>query len=488
MATRRPQMNGTDAEHADIVSEPTLDPVVARRSRAMSNVRSLFPIAPTSRVRWRSALSALFFIGFGTFLEVQRLGGNTAVDTLWAEDGNIFLAGAVNGGRLHAFLVTYNGYVNSAARLIGALAASFPLSWAAATFAIGSASTVALLGGFVYRASGAHIPTKQVRFMLAALMVIMPATAFEVQDNAANLHWFFDFAAVWALLWRPSNWWDRSLGVVVILLAATSDPLVAILVPLALLRLLAVPKQEIGPVLALLGGLLIQAVAFVDPAQVVLAGPAQGTPSPLDLARVFGVHVLTSFFLGGTLGNDLFGAFGYKLVGLLTLVALAGLVCLMLRKSLQFERRLVLGLSALAIAFTIIPVYIRWGSQFDINPYHLIGVPARYWTVPLLCLWAAVAVVVGSQRFRDLVRPSVGMAAIGALSVWFVVLALSDYGIHNMYRDVGPFWNQEMAAAITFCESARTGSNATFLPPPKLVFGFNIPCSRVVSPPANREH
>jgi hypothetical protein len=453
----------------------------AGSGRVMSSIRSLFPVAPESCLRWRSTVVAFMAIGCGTWAEVARLGGNTAVNTIWAEDGNIFLAGAVDGGRWHAFIVTYNGYFNTVARLMGALAASLPLSWAAATFAIGSAGTVALLGGFVYRASAGHIPTRQIRFMLALIMVIMPATAFEVQDNAANLHWFFDYAAIWALLWRPTNWWDRSLSVVVIFLAATSDPLVAIFLPIALLRLLAVPKPEIGPVFALVGGLVIQGIAFVDPLRIVLSPPAQGIPSPLDLARIFGAHVLVPFFFGGTLGNALFGTFDYKLVALLALAPLIGIAYLIARRAYRFEGWLVLGFCAVAMAFMIIPVYQRWGSQFNIVPYHLIGVPARYWTVPLLCLWSGVAVVVGSLRSHALSHRAITVAVIGAFSIWFGAVALSDYGIHNAYRDAGPFWNQQMAAATTFCESAPTGSAATFLPPPRLVFGFSIPCARVVS-------
>jgi hypothetical protein len=38
--------------------------------------------------------------------------------------------------------------------------------------------------------------------MLASAVVLLPVGGLEVLDNIANLHWFFTFAAFWALLRR----------------------------------------------------------------------------------------------------------------------------------------------------------------------------------------------------------------------------------------------------------------------------------------------
>jgi hypothetical protein len=175
----------------------------------------------------------------GTFAQVIRLPGDTAHNTIWAEDGSVFLNQAINQGILHAFTTPYSGYLHMVPRLLTTIAALLPLQWAAAIFGIGSALVVSLLGLFLYRATTGHVVSPALRLVLTAMFVAIPVVGFETEANAANLHFYFDFVVIWALLWRPQSRIANGLSTAVCFLAAGSDPVTLFALPIAITRLLA---------------------------------------------------------------------------------------------------------------------------------------------------------------------------------------------------------------------------------------------------------
>ena len=121
--------------------------------RARSLLDGLFPMSPAAPFRRRSTFIAAAAVVIGTVAQVVRLPGDTAYNTIWAEDASVFLNQALNKGILRAFTIPYSGYLHVVPRLFAALAAVLPLAWAAAIFGIGSALVVSLLGVFLYRAT-----------------------------------------------------------------------------------------------------------------------------------------------------------------------------------------------------------------------------------------------------------------------------------------------------------------------------------------------
>jgi len=186
-------------------------------------LNGLFPVSPAGAFRGRSALIAAAAVLIGTFAQVIRLPGNTAYSTIWAEDASIFLNQAVNKGILRSFTIAYAGYLHTVPRVIAAVAAVLPLQWAAAIFGIGSALVVSLLGVFLYRATEGLIHSVPMRLALSAMFVAIPVVGFETEANAANLHFYFDFVAIWALLWRPQSRIGTAASAAVCFLAAASD-------------------------------------------------------------------------------------------------------------------------------------------------------------------------------------------------------------------------------------------------------------------------
>jgi hypothetical protein len=441
-------------------------------------VDRFFPVAPDApkgKAGWRAPSVAVAAMAFVTWLQVLRLPNGATVNTLWAEDGNIFLAQAVNTGRLHAFVTPYAGYLHFAPRIIGALAASLPLQWAAAVCGITSAAAVSLLGGFVYRASAGHIPSRQLRAALALTVVVIPVVGFEIDTAACNLHFYLDFAATWAVLWRPPRLLDRITASALVFLAATSDPVLALLLPLALCRLVAVKRwQEAGPVAALVAGLAIQA-------PVILPVTAHsGGPSLHELAGVLASHVALPFLAGGSLGGRLWDLYGWAAPILASIVVLGAVVLLLLPRRLRIDGVAALAFVGYAAVLTAAPVWWRWGPVFNPVPHGLIGIPARYYAWPLLVLWSAVLVVAASDRVQLRLGQARTTAVQTGVTLWLVALCAADFALpNNTFRNDGPFWDREVTTAAASCRTTHAAA-VRISPPPAADYAFTIPCRRLV--------
>ena len=149
-------------------------------------------------------------------------------------------------------------------RLLAEVALLLPIRDAAAAMALEAAIVVGLLALVVFRAAAGHIRSTAIRVILAASMVAAPVAQEEVLNNVANLHWYFLFASVWVLLWVPRSRWEVLVGALVLVLAALSDPLAVLLLPLAGARVWARGRPHADPfVLALVGGLAGQFVLIV---------------------------------------------------------------------------------------------------------------------------------------------------------------------------------------------------------------------------------
>ena len=111
-----------------------------------------------------------------------------------------------------------------------------PVQRAALGIAAGSALVVSCLSLYIYFASGSLLRSPWARILPAALVVLLPATAFETNATAANLHWYLTFACFWVFVVRSESWPAVAAWSAVALAAALSDPLTGLLLPVALVH------------------------------------------------------------------------------------------------------------------------------------------------------------------------------------------------------------------------------------------------------------
>ena len=253
-----------------------------------------------------------------------------------------------------------------------------PVRDAPAVLAGLSALLVAGIGVLVYRASAGHIRSQAIRALLGASVVLVPVAQDEVLNNVANLHWYFMFASAWVLLWKAEANWELALGSILVFLTALSDPITAVLLPLAAVRLLGIRgwRNQLFT-LALVAGVALQLGA------VVVSHAHRTGLSPLfnapKLIGWYGFFVVARA-VGGMRALDELGSRGAQL-----LAALAGgiAVCVAV-VAVRARRRLrpvVLVLLVSSALFYFVPV-VPTGAT-----------PSRYTVAPVLLLFSAAACV-----------------------------------------------------------------------------------------------
>jgi hypothetical protein len=398
-----------------------------------------------AEARLLAAAGSLLFIVLGTAAVLLRQRGIPATDTVYFEDGAVFLRDA-SRDPIGSFAAPYAGYLHLAPRLIALVAVAAPPAHVAAVFAVASALVLAGLSWFVYKVSRCRIGSPWVRGALAVSILLLPVGQHEVFNTAANLHWFLLYAAFWALLSRPRTGVEAAGSVAIVLLATLSNPFAIVLLPLALGRALALraaPDQAVT--LAFLFGVMLQTVVAVNPAvdrQMV------GQEAPQSLSLSFDVPLLVQHYLfhvigRGTVGSALSGegrgATGLVVVGIgaLLLIAMLGLW------SWSSDRSG--GGLALAAFCASVGVFAA--------PWVLSGgiLASRYAVPPVLLFYVALAALAHDISRSRIGRSSSFRRGISVLLVPVVFVAAANYRIWSD-RSYGPSWSAELAIARTVCE------------------------------------
>jgi hypothetical protein len=369
----------------------------------------------------------------GAAVGLARQPGSGALQTIWAEDGKVFLAQAVALPVDRALSTLYAGYLHAVPRALAELAAALPLPVADAVLSGGAALVVAALALLVERASAGHIRSPIIRVALAGAVVLVPVGQAEVANNAANLHWFFMFAAFWVLLWRTRHPLALAAGALVVFLAGASDPLTLLLAPLAVARLLALRgwRDRLFSV-ALAAGLLPQLAA-------VALGSGGGrqfalVANPVKLAGWYAYHVVARGIFGARLLSGL-GVLTILLAGLALL--LVGTAAMLMLRGRAGDRTPVIVLAAVM------------SGLFFLVPVALAGVSApRYAVVPVLLLYSALACLLDAV-VGDLPATARRGVLLGVLAVVLSTAATSF--LTPGPRAHAPRWDTELGRAVAAC-------------------------------------
>ena len=265
-----------------------------------SRARLLFPTATPSRSpAWLIVAGYVAALAVLSGAALLRQPGVPATTTVWAEDGLIYYAQAMRLSFWRTLAITHNGYAQLFPRLAVQVARLFPVADASTVFALMGALSVAGVACFVFHVAKGHIVLLPVRGLLAAAVVLLPVANTEMLDNLVNVPWWLFFAAFWALLWRPRSLSGRVGAALVCFLAAASQPLAGLFLPLAAARAVSLrePQEQAGG-MGLLLGLAYQAA-------VVLA---VGTHSLISPGYLHGIGQSFAVRAGGGLFGGVKGA------------------------------------------------------------------------------------------------------------------------------------------------------------------------------------
>lgn len=391
----------------------------------------------------------------------------SAWGTVWAEDGSVFLADALERPLGATLVEPHGGYLHLPPRVAAAAAASLPLEWTAIVLSVAWAVAVALLAVFVYFASSSVFRARSTRAALSLLVALLPAAGSELLGNTINLHFYLVFACFWAFVWRSEASGALTARAAVAGAAALSDPVAAVLAPVALWSALARRRRRAFVVPAVFGlGLVVQLAAMI----ATETGPQRLTRfSPADLPLLFALRVSGSLVVGDGFLDDVWLAFGRAFA----YAALAAVVIALAVGAARSGRatRLFVAVSG-GYSAVLFALYLFGRGSGGMRPgvseetWHLAG--ARFTYAPILFLAAALLALV-DRRSTDRLR------ILGLVVVAGLVLANFSF---RSERSLGPTWHGELAAARAGCTAGQKQARLLLAPAP---FGFRmvVACDRL---------
>lgn len=435
---------------------------------------SLFPRVIESRLgigRGERAVLLLSLLALAIVLQLARAGWTGSIDALWAEDGPIFLQGALTQGFGDAIVSTYAGYLVLVPRLIGEAASLVPLGDAPAAISILSAAVVALSGLAVWHASASHIRNPYLRGALVLLTVLVPVASLESIASAAYVAWYMLFATFWLLLWRPRTDWGAAVGSLFILATALSTPGVWFFAPLAALRALAIRDRRD---LAIVGSFAVGAAIQLS----VVVFNTEPAVTPLwtsDIWSIYIQRVVNEAAFGQRLGGFAWSHLGWPLLFVLVTAVAAGLSIGAARSNRGARYFVAIAIPTSLLMF-VVSVYQRAVGTLMLWPggaYN--GTGGRYIIVPALLLVSAALVLIDVAWRRQPERPRLSLAGAAAIAVLLLAIVTS-FDMHDTAIRGTPSWDSALNDAAATCAGGTEVADIPISPPG---FGVQVPCGEI---------
>ena len=288
-------------------------------------------------------------------------------------------------------------------------------------------------------------------------MVLIPNAGVEMTANVTYAIWFLLFACFWVLLWRPATFSGAVGAGVLVLLAALSNALIVFLLPLWLLRLLAVrDRRDKVIVISYAVGVIIQFISSWN--QRALIGEAGGTLAQMTQHAHWHWSLVPAYFQrivgAGVVGQWVEGYLWVHLgdaFELLLVAAFLVFLVLLLRGASAGTRVLVLLTAGLSLAIFLYSGFQREvGSQFFWPHGQSNVISSHYIVVPTLLLLSALFIGLDAEPGSDSVvtRRGIRIGVVAAVLIGTLVsFRVSDAWIRGR-----PTWTSQVAAGRAQCE------------------------------------
>ena len=421
---------------------------------------------PPSRRAMAVAVVAAALIVFLAALVRQT--GVPKVDTVWAEDGSVFLDCAYQRAFLDCVATPYQGYLHVLPRLGAELAAFVPPAQASLMLALVAALTAGGAGALTARAVGSATGSAVAGLIGGAGLGLVWQAGREVLGNLANVHWVLLTAALVVLACAWIGFRLDRFDAALVAIAGLSSALAPLLV------ILAIP----GVVLGRPGARGVLAVALtVGVAQVATE---LGTPREAAGAIPLGLTNVLNAFGDIVIGNGFFGTVrtppGWTIPAAIALVIL--ITAAASRAHWHVAAR------GIVVVATLVAVgLVTFGASILLNR---VANP-RYAYVPTAMSIAALAVGTGLAARALATNGPIGTIRrrFGMLLVPAVALLLA-LGFGRSFRlearaSSGPDVPQELQAAAVECGTATASINIPISPrPASSDWTLTVPCDRLV--------
>lgn len=445
---------------------------LTRRLRANLD-QSLFLPSPPAALRvkgWEGAVVVASFLALAAALQFFRVGPSSAINSLWAEDGPVFLSGALTHGIIDNVTTPYAEYLVVIQRLLGEVGAAVPLHDAPLAMNLAAVLFVSACGLAVWVASAAHIRSPYLRALLVGLTVLCPVSSIEAVVSATNASWYGAFAVFWLLLWRSAATWGACLGGLLILITGLSTPALFFFVPLAALRAIAIRDRRD----ALIVGAFALALAIQLPVTALSNEHVTDPAFTVNTLTTFLQRVVDGSIFGLELGGSLWADMGWPFLIAITVALTVYLIALVLRAS---RSRLFAVLAIITgVGMFLASAYERALGDVMIWPegfHNSIG--GRYGIVPVLLLISAALALLDSRLRRGRGRPVLAVAT----AVVLLVALVTSFDVSVGSGRGGPQWGDSLDEAAAACRAEHLAEAPVFVAPA----GWSMPisCDRLES-------
>lgn len=410
---------------------------------------SLFPAAPerTGGFKgWEAGLLIVSLVAIAAVLQLFRLGPSEALNSLWAEDGAVFLGGALAHSFFDTVSTPYAEYLVVTPRLIAEAGTLVPLHDAAVAMNLITVVVIALSGLAVWFASAGHIHNPYLRALLAALMILSPVGTIEVVATPTNIAWYMTFAVFWLLFWRPKTTWGACLGGLLILATGLSTPGTLFFAPIALLRAIAIRGRRDAIVVGSYAlAAAVQLFAMATNTETVPGGDAWAN----TIFTTFLQRVASGSMLGFELGSETWVEWGWTFLIAISVAIAIYLVAMLLRvSSNRIFAAIAVGAS---VVFFLATSYTR--ALGDVMVWHngeFNNFAGRYVIVPTLLLLSGILALLDSHYRSSKKRfPVLGVAIVALLLVSIV----TSFDVRGENGRGGPPWDESLRTSAAKCEA-----------------------------------
>lgn len=402
---------------------------------------------------WEGALVLVCFFAFAMALQFLRAGPDDSIRGLFAEDGPVFLGGALDRGFFDSVTTPYAEYLVFFPRLISEGATLVPLRYAPQAMNLLAALLVAISALAVWVSSAGLVRSTYLRALLVALLLVPPAAGLETVVSATNVAWYTSYAVFWLLLWRPETTWGAALGAIMVLLGGLSSAATFFFLPLAVLRAVAIRDIRDG----LIAGAYGLAFAIQLPVTLLSDEPAVHTWTT-NILTTFLQRVVSGSAIGLELSSEGWIEWGWPFLVAICVAVGAALVALAFRASSG-------RLFALIAVGTAVVMFLASGYQRSLGDVMVwpldiaTTVGGRYALIPALLI-AAAAVVLADSRSRS---KGAGPWIAGATGLVLMLAMVTSFG-GNAHREM-PSWSTSVRNGATLCHQRNISEATVFISP-----------------------
>lgn len=394
-----------------------------------------------------------------TFLAWGRLPTMTK-ETVWAEDGGVFLRDVLSTGHLQSIFLPYDGYLHVLPRILSSAAhALVPLDGYAIAMSLFSCAVVATISIGVFYLSRELTDSVPVRVMIAVIPVLLPIGPNEIQGNAANLHWYLLWLTPWLLLYRPKTAVTSFALFVVTFVAGASEIITGMFLPLALWT--ALRRRAYAAPAGLVLALTLQILTTLSKPRFNGAPPPTDAVDPLSVLMGYVLLPIGSLWHpdSRTLASGIVNFGPWALVVPCLLVV--GLFLYVLMKGERtFQWAAIIALAASALCWTA-SVVLSGNSMFAYSKYLESNWASgfgyvRYAAAPAMFILLLIPIAAAVALKRGQIQNGITSLLTGI----FVAVLLISYFPTATTRQVGPAWSPGVEAARTLCSSDPTLASA----------------------------